>query len=103
MTDSHLSNTSFLWVSAGLTVPDNKNPKTASEELAKLRLATIEEAGCYQFEVKPHNDNPRKFTLWEKWTSQGALTQHFQEPHTLQYLSLELTQVDYIEKLGDTL
>lgn len=92
-----------LWISAGLTVPKDKDPLTASEALKTLRQATIKETGCFQFEVKPNNEDPRKFTLWEKWLNQDALTRHFEQNHTQYYLSLELTEVDYIEKLGESL
>ncbi len=95
--------TAYLWINAGLRVPQDKDANQARVELSKLRQATQQEIGCLQFEVKPHNDNPNKFTLWEKWTNQEALNQHFREPHTKNYLSLELTQVEYIEKLGETL
>lgn len=94
---------SFLWISAGLTVYQDKSTELARSELQALRLETIKESGCIQFEVRPNQEDPRKFTLWEKWIDKDALTQHFAEPHTQHYLSLELTEVDYIERLGETL
>ncbi len=95
--------TAYLWINAGLSVPQDKDANQARIELSKLRQATRQEIGCLQFEIKPHNDNPNKFTLWEKWSNQEALDQHFCEPHTKAYLALELTQLEYLEKLGETL
>lgn len=92
-----------LWISAGLTVYDNQSPARAREELAILRAHTITEEGCISFEIRPHQNAPNKFTLWEEWISADALTAHFEAAHTKHYLSLELTHIDYVERLEATL
>jgi len=88
-----------LWISAGLKTSKNQSPEQAKEELEALQLQTIKEAGCIFFDVLQHRDNPNLFTIWEAWVSETALSEHFNQAHTKDYLAKSLTEVNYIEKL----
>lgn len=90
---------SKLWVSAGLKTCSDKPLEYIQQALIKLQQATVKEAGCITFDVLQHRDDPALFTLWEEWVDVDALSQHFQMPHTLEYLAQSLTEVTYIEKL----
>lgn len=90
---------SELRVSAGLVVVDGHSADQVKRALFQLQQATAEEQGCIVFEVLQHNNEPNKFTLWERWVDQGALDAHFEASHTLDYLKHGYTDVVYIEKL----
>ena len=90
---------STLWVSAGLKATPNKPVSEVKQALIELQQATIKEEGCLIFDVLQHRDAPSLCTLWEEWESDEALRQHFEMPHTLEYLAQSLTEVTYIEKL----
>ncbi|WP_240722213.1 putative quinol monooxygenase [Poseidonocella sp. HB161398] len=68
--------------------------------LAGLVRATATEPGCIAFEIRQSLEDPRKFTLWERWTSEAALKAHYDYPHTRHVLETGATRVVYIEKLG---
>ena len=88
-----------LLVSAGLATSEGKSSTQALAQLKRLQAQTIDEPGCIRFDLLQHRDNPQLFTLWEEWHSELDLEQHFKAAHTLQYLALELTTVNYVEKL----
>ncbi len=88
-----------LYVSAGLVLTEGADRDFAVERIETLVQATVQEPGCRHFEVLAHRDDKQRFTLWEHWDNEEALQAHFQAPHTLEYLALNLTEVAYIEKL----
>ena len=91
---------SQLSISAGLQLKAGKPLNEALLALKTLVEKTQHEPNCYRFEIYQHNDNPQKFTLWECWKNQEALDQHFQMEHTKQYLAMDFTEINYIEKLS---
>lgn len=88
-----------LWISAGLTVKAGQSTSLVAEELRILQQATEHEPGCIEFVVHQNIENPERFTLWECWQNEDALTAHFKQEHTQKYVQQELTDVVYIEKL----
>ncbi|MEZ8826372.1 putative quinol monooxygenase [Vibrio amylolyticus] len=88
-----------LHISAGLKLTENSDRAFAIEQLTQLVEQTNKEAGCQYFELLAHKDDPRSFTLWERWDDEQALTRHFNQEHTKSYLQHNLTEVVYIEKL----
>ena len=91
-----------LWISAGIALQEGANLATAETELEKLMRETQSEPGCIAFEVRQNLEQPGNFTLWECWAGEEAFKAHFDAPHTVAYLSLNLTKVNYIERLGPT-
>ncbi|WP_420549128.1 putative quinol monooxygenase [Curvivirga sp.] len=91
---------SNLWVSAGIEVTDVTRVFAAKEALAKLVAETVKEPGCIKFEIHQHLSEPQKFTLWEIWETADSLTKHFEQVHTIEYLSHNYTEVNYIEKMS---
>lgn len=89
-----------LWISAGIVLNDDADLLTAQRELQRLMEKTVSEPGCIVFEIRQNLEHPKQFTLWECWTGEDALKAHFKTPHTLAYLELGLTRVNYIERLG---
>jgi len=88
-----------LRVSAGIRVAEHKSPEQAKQALLKLAQYTIQEPECYQFDVLQDKADPYRFTLWECFENEAALAAHFQQPHTLEYLKQEWTEVEYSERL----
>ena len=88
-----------LWISAGIELTDPQKLDQAIIELDRLRHHTVNEPGCLYFEVLRDQEHPTRFTLWECWTDPGALDSHFNTAHTLAYLKLDLTKVNYVERL----
>lgn len=99
MSDSTTTSQPILWISAGLKVSVNQSAEHAKKELNVLQRQTIKEEGCIFFDFLQHRDDPNSFTLWEEWINEAALTEHFNQVHTKDYLALSLTEVTYIEKL----
>lgn len=97
---SSASTSETLWISASIIVNDDKEPEVARQALQTLIQHTQQEPGCIRFEIRPDLENTRKFLLWEEWVNPEALQEHFRMPHTQDYLSQELTRVEYIERLG---
>ncbi|MEP4031884.1 antibiotic biosynthesis monooxygenase [Roseibium polysiphoniae] len=89
-----------LWVSAGIELTPGTDAAIAEQALQLLMEQTSREPGCILFEIRQQKADPSKFTLWECWVNQAALTAHFEAQHTLDYLAKNYTQVAYIEKLG---
>jgi len=93
---------SNLWISAGIEVLDGKDIQQARDALNNLTAATRQEPGNIKFKVLQQLDNPGRFTLWECWTDDNALQQHFAAAHTKDYLAQAWTKLIYIERLQVT-
>ncbi|WFE92132.1 putative quinol monooxygenase [Roseibium porphyridii] len=92
---------SNYFVSAGIELQEGADLKEAENGLRLLVEQTQSEPGCILFEIRQNLKQPQKFTLWECWTNRQALQDHFEMPHTKAYLARNLTEVNYIEELGE--
>jgi quinol monooxygenase YgiN len=92
---------SKYFISAGIELQEGADLREAEAGLRRLAQETQSEPGCRLFEIRQNLQDPAKFTLWECWTDKAALAAHFEMPHTRAYLAKNLTQVSYIEELGD--
>jgi len=88
-------------ISAGIELQDGADQKQAEAGLRLLAEQTRSEPGCIRFEIRQNLKEPHKFTLWECWENRQALADHFEMPHTKAYLAQNLTEVNYIEELGE--
>ncbi|MCK7612768.1 putative quinol monooxygenase [Roseibium sediminicola] len=89
------------FISAGIELQEGADLGTAEAGLKKLVEATQNEPGCHFFEIRQNLQDRTRFTLWECWTDKAALAAHFEMPHTKAFLARNLTQVRYIEELGE--
>jgi len=89
------------FISAGIELQQGADLKQAENGLRLLAEQTRTESGCILFEIRQNLKEPQKFMLWECWTGPQALADHFEMPHTKYYLAQNLTQVRYIEELGE--
>ncbi|MTH97951.1 antibiotic biosynthesis monooxygenase [Roseibium sp. RKSG952] len=63
------------------------------------QITTQSEPGCLLFEVREDLEDPNRFVLWEEWTGEAALANHFTLPHTIRYKAQNLTRVARVERL----
>jgi quinol monooxygenase YgiN len=89
------------FISAGIELQDGADLKQAEIGLRLLAEKTQSEPGCILFEIRQNQKESGKFTLWESWTDRQALANHFEMPHTKDFLAQNLTQVSYIEELAE--
>ncbi|MEM9631302.1 MAG: antibiotic biosynthesis monooxygenase [Pseudomonadota bacterium] len=89
------------YISACIELRDGADLEKAEKGLRLLAEQTQSEPGCLLFEIRQNLQEPHKFTLWECWTDRKALSDHFEMEHTKAYLAQDLTQVNYIEELGE--
>jgi quinol monooxygenase YgiN len=54
---------------------------TVKHELQSLIEPTRAEAGCIDYILHQHTENPAVFVFYENWTRQQALDEHLQKPH----------------------
>lgn len=79
--------TAVIEVTEGWDVPQVR------AALADLVRATREEPGCILFDIRQSRDAPHRFTLWEVWTSEEALKDHFTYAHTKAVIEPGMTHV----------
>ena len=51
------------------------------ETILTMQAATLEEEGCEDYSFSVELANPGALRITERWTSQEALSAHFQTPH----------------------
>ncbi|GAB6261110.1 putative quinol monooxygenase [Photobacterium sp. 53610] len=81
------------YITAELKVKDRANIQTAFESLQRLCAQTLQEPGCSIFQLHRCLQDDSRFLLWERFDSEADYHAHFQQPHTLAYLKLDLTEV----------
>jgi len=89
------------FISAGIELQEGADLGATEAGLKTLVEETRNEPGCHLFEIRQNLQDRTKFTLWECWTDKAALAAHFEMPHTRAFLARNLTQVRYIEELGE--
>ena len=92
---------STYFISAGIELQKGADLRQAELGLKQLVEQTRQEPGCLLFEIRQDLSDPSKFTLWENWKDRQALADHFEMPHTKAFLARKLTQIRYIEELGE--
>lgn len=89
------------FISAGIELQEGADLGATETGLKQLMEETRNEPGCHFFYIRQNLQDRTKFTLWECWTDKAALAAHFEMPHTKAFLARNLTQVRYIEELGE--
>lgn len=81
------------FITAELKVKNIEMVSKAKSALLTLCKETLKEPGCSLFTLHHCNDNKDRFILWERFEDEAAFKQHFLEPHTKEYVGLDLTEV----------
>ena len=81
------------YITAELRVKDPEQIELASIKLTELSHKTLQEPGCSIFVVHHDRATPTRFVLWERFTCEEALKEHFAASHTKDYVALDLTEV----------
>jgi quinol monooxygenase YgiN len=71
-----------LCINAGLSLSSDAPREYVLEEACKLVAETVKEPGCQHFELLERQDDPTKFTLWERWDSEEDLNNRFGSSRT---------------------
>lgn len=73
-----------------------KNKEMVSEAKSALKILcekTLTEPGCSLFTLHHCSESEDRFILWERFEDEAAFKQHFIEPHTKEYVDLDLTEI----------
>ncbi len=81
------------FVTAELRVKNQQRIAEAKSALVALCEKTLAEPGCSLFTLHQCAENEGRFILWERFEDEAAFKQHFLEPHTKEYMALDLTEV----------
>jgi len=92
-------------INVWLTVQDPTNVARVRDLLAQAGRLSREENGCLQFEVFHSQDDPQRFLLCERWSSQDAWRAHRNErafreiyqPHVLPLVERQAHICDLVE------
>ncbi len=82
------------FITAELRVKNPENVEHTKSQLTLLCQKTIEEPGCTLFSLHQCKSEPTRLLLWERFNSEEDYKIHFQQPHTLQYLAQDLTEIE---------
>lgn len=85
-------------VTARIRLTDSDRLAEARQELATLEQFTQQEPNCVTFKIFEDREQVGDFILWECWRAEVDLQNHFKQQHTLDYLSLNLTEVVELTK-----
>ncbi len=88
-------------VSAVIEVAEGWDLATVIPALADLATATEAEPGCLMFGVRQFATTPTRFALWEIWTDEQALKDHFTYAHTRHVIDQGMTRVVTVDVLKD--
>ncbi len=81
------------FITAELQVKNRERIAEAKSALVTLCEKTLAEPGCSLFTLHQCVENENRFILWERFEDEVAFKQHFLEPHTKNYMDLDLTEV----------
>ena len=81
------------FITAELKVKNVERVSEAKSALKTLCEKTLKEPGCSLFTLHHCTENNDRFILWERFEDEAAFKQHFLEPHTKDYVDLDLTEV----------
>lgn len=59
--------------------------KEAAFLFQQLQAESRKESGCIQYQVHTHQDDPRKFLVYEQYKDEAALDFHRNSPHFNKY------------------
>lgn len=81
------------YITAELRAKDTSRLEETKRELNKLCNESLKESGCTLFFAHQNATQTDRFVLWERFENEDAFRQHFEEPHTKQYVAKGLTEV----------
>lgn len=81
------------YITAELKVKESVDINIVFQHLKKLCDETLKEPGCSIFTLHQCINDKSRFLLWERFDSEEDFKFHFVQPHTLEYLKHDLTEV----------
>jgi 4-carboxymuconolactone decarboxylase len=87
-----------FYITAELRVKDERKVEEAKSALTALCQETEREPGCSLFTLHQCSEEKGRFLLWERFDDEAAFKQHFEEPHTKDYLAKDLTEIIQVFK-----
>jgi quinol monooxygenase YgiN len=70
-----------MLIVAGVIQIDPSRRQAAEDAFEKMRAATLQEAGCLEYQAYVDRNDPGTLFMFEKWKDQAALDGHFTSPH----------------------
>ena len=66
---------------AGTIAFDSSKRSTLDDAFETMRAATLQEAGCHEYQCYVSRTDPGTAFFFEKWEDEAALAGHMQSPH----------------------
>ncbi len=70
---------------AGTIAFDSSKRATLDEGFEKMRAASLQENGCYEYQCYVSRADPGLAFMFEKWEDDAALTAHMTTPHMAEF------------------
>lgn len=86
---------SHFYATAKIKKNDGVDFKILRKEIKKLAECSEAEKGCVRFECREIINEQGSFLLWEEFLTEEDLEAHFKYEHTINFLSLNLTTIQW--------
>jgi quinol monooxygenase YgiN len=74
-----------MLIVAGTIKLDPKQRPSLDAAFDRMRGATLQEAGCLEYQAYADRKDPGTVLIFEKWESEEALRAHFATPHMAEF------------------
>ncbi len=74
-----------MLIVAGVIQMDPAKRADADAAFEKMRIATLAEPGCIEYQAYSGRDDAGTVFMFEKWQDQAALDAHFASPHMAEF------------------
>jgi quinol monooxygenase YgiN len=74
-----------MLIVAGVIQIDSNRSAAAAEAFEQMRVATLNEPGCIEYQAYADRADPGTLFMFEKWKDQAALDAHFASPHMVAF------------------
>lgn len=74
-----------MLIVAGTILIDPAKREAGEIAFEKMRRATLQEAGCLEYQAYLDRADSGTFFMFEKWQDQAALDAHFASPHMAEF------------------
>ncbi len=81
------------YITAELKIKDMSRLDETVKETKKLCVESVKEPGCSIFIAHHDNKDSDKILLWERFDSESDFNYHFEQRHTKDFVSKDLTQI----------
>ncbi len=74
-----------MLIVAGTIIIDGEKRRQVEAAFDRMRAATLEEPGCFEYQAYADRKDPGTFLIFEKWDGEEALRAHFTTPHMAEF------------------